>query len=116
MLAEKAVPYCEDLATVQAQCNAFVLTQYSLAPVVLAVQNSQCGEIGVLGSESALQSKFLLENSHDPKIEPYLLRLFPQANFESANHARAVAECDPGRLVLQQDFGRGVKLYARETR
>jgi hypothetical protein len=97
------------------ECGAFVLAQYSVAPVILATQHSICGHLSDKTPGLSLRSELLLENLHDPRIEPYLPHLFPQ-RFGLWTQLRASAnrESSPGeQVVLLKDFGQGVKLYAR---
>lgn len=109
------VSYSDEFATVSKQCNAFVLAQYSLAPTVLAAVDSECGRVNSGGGVSPRASRFVLYNSHDPRLDPYLLRLFPNTYFEPYNTfsftGNQLTRAD--QLVLIKDFGHGVRLYAR---
>jgi len=110
------VSYSDEFAKTAKNCNAFVLAQYSLAPTILAVLDSKCGYISNSGEVSSHRSRLVLDNSHDPRHEPYLLRLFPSTYFQPDNNPISIAGGNffhADQIVLLHDFGLGVRLYAR---
>jgi len=116
---DQIVSYSDEFARNSQKCNAFVLAQYSLAPTVLAVLDSQCGHIEGTGEVSSHRSRLILDNSHDPQHEPYLLRLFPNTYFQPPNNPVSSIEGHLSRSdqpALFKDFGLGVRLYARGDR
>jgi hypothetical protein len=99
------------------ECAAFVLAQYSLAPVALETMCSKCGYVAKTSQVSARWSGLFLENLNDSKAEPYLLDLFPIEYFQSNSLASARDLAYPSnQIYLVQDFGHGVRLYEIETR
>lgn len=113
---DQIVAYRDEFAPFSRQCNAFVLAQYSVAPTVLAVLDSQCGHMNDTGEVSSRRSGLLLENFHDFRNEPYLLRLFPTTYFQPDQNSAPVVKAQGARaaqMVLLNDFGLGVRLYAR---
>lgn len=107
------VAYRDEFDKFAHQCDAFVLAQYSLAPTVLVALDSKCRSSDEVSSRSA---RLVLDNSHDPRDERYLMRLFPSPYFQPHNNpgshggGRLSAADD---IVLLNDFGLGVRLYAR---
>lgn len=112
--ADQAVAYRDDFDKLSEQCKAFYLAQYSLAPALLVALDSKCDSSV---EASGLNSRFVLDNFHDSRDEPYLLHLFSDTGVPSENHPVDVARgqlSDSDHLVLIKDFGHGVKLYSRE--
>lgn len=110
------VSYRDEFAKFSRNCDAFVLAQYSVTPTVLAVLDSQCGYIKNTEKVSSHRSRLVLDNSHDPQHEPYLLRLFPDTYFQPHNNSSSFAGGNLSRadqIVLLNDFGLGVRLYAQ---
>ena len=96
--------------------RAFVLAQYSLAPTVLVAYDSKCSSSD---EATALGSRFVLDNFHDPRNEPYLLRLFSDTGVPPNNNPVHVSRdqlSGAEHLVLLKDFGLGVKLYSRRDK
>lgn len=116
LLPNQIVSYRDEFDKLSKQCDAFVLAQYSLAPTVLVALNSKCK---CSNEESSHRSRLVLDNSHDPRKEPYLLRLFPKTYFQAHNNSPSIAR---GRfsgaddVILLDDFGLPVELYARGDR
>ena len=77
---DQIIFYIDDFDESSDQCDAFLLTQYSLTPTVLAAFDSKCGSAAILSSHN---SRLVLENFHDPQNDPYLLSLLPSNYFES---------------------------------
>lgn len=93
------------------ECAAFVLAQYSLAPVALETMCSQCGYVAKTRQVSARWSGLFLENLNNPKADPYLLELLP-GYFQSNTLAPDPNLLYPSnQIYLVQDFGNGVRLY-----
>ena len=112
----QVVSYGDEFAPFLLQCNAFVLAQYSLAPTVLAVMDSQCGHMRTSSEISSHRSQLVLDNFHNPRQEPYLLRLFPNTYFQPREGSSSFPGGRTSRadqVVLLQDFGFGVRLYTR---
>ncbi len=112
----RVVSYSDEFAPFLLQCNAFVLAQYSLAPTVLAVEDSQCGHMKTSSEISSHKSQLVLDNFHNPRQEPYLLHLFPDTYFQPHKGSPSLAGGQTSRadqVVLLQDFGLGVRLYTR---
>ena len=110
---DQVVWYRDDFDKISEQCNAFYLAQYSLAPTVLVAFNSKCASSD---EASALGSRFVLDNFHDARNEPYLVSLFSTTGVPPNNNPAHVGERQlPGaeHMVLVKDFGLGVKLYSR---
>jgi hypothetical protein len=111
---DQFVSYRDDFGKISEQ--AFSLAQYTLAPTVLVACDSKCSSSD---KATALRSRFVLDNFHEPRNEPYLLRLFsdtgvpPYKNSASADRDQSSGE---EHLVLLKDFGLGVKLYARRDK
>jgi hypothetical protein len=107
------VAYGDEFDKLSKQCDAFVLAQYAFAPTVLVALDSKCRSSGEVLAHS---SRLVLYNSHDPRSDPYLLRLFPNNHFPLHDNPDLFGE---GRLsgsedmVLLKDFGLGVRLYSR---
>lgn len=113
------VSYSDEFSKNSRKCNAFVLAQYSVTPTVLAVLDSKCGYISNTDEVSSHKSRLVLDNSHDPQHEPYLLRFFPSTYFQPDNNPAAITGSDlshADQLVLLKDFGLGVRLYAQKDK
>jgi hypothetical protein len=108
------VAYRDEFDKLSKQCDAFVLAQYSLAPTVLVALDSKCRSSDEV---SLHRSRLVLYNFHDPRNEPYLLRLFPNTYFEShTNPAFSGGDRPSGadnNMVLLKGFDLGIQLYAR---
>ena len=75
--------------------------------------NSKCDSSD---EASALGSRFVLDNFHDARNEPYIVSLFSPIGVPPNNHpAHGVGRQLPGaeHMVLVKDFGLGVRLYSR---
>jgi hypothetical protein len=110
------VSYRDEFDKLSKQCDAFVLAQYSLAPTVLVALNSKCR---CSNEVSSYRSRLVLDNSHDPRKEPYLLRLFPETYFPAHNNPPSIARdriSGADDVILLDDFGIPVELYARGNR
>jgi hypothetical protein len=110
---DQVVWYRDDFDKISEQCEALELAQYSLAPTVLVGFNSKCDSSD---ETSALGSRFVLDNFHDARIEPYIVSLFSSIGVPPNNNpAHGVGRQLPGaeHIVLVKDFGLGVKLYSR---
>ncbi len=114
---DQIVAYIDDFIKFpDARCYAFVLAQYSLAPTVLATLDSPCGYIRNTKQVSSRMSRLVLENTHDPRTEPYLLYVFPKEYFEPNSdiiYSTRDTLSHLDQLILLKDFGTGVRLYAR---
>jgi hypothetical protein len=114
--SDQLVGYRDDFDKVSEQCKAFYLAQYSLAPAVLVALDSKCSSSD---EASALRSRFLMDNFHDPRNEPYLLHLFSDTGVPPNNnpvHISGRQLSGAEHLVLLKDFGLGVKLYSRSDK
>jgi len=112
----RIVPYSDDFGN---QCKPFVLAQYALAPVILAMQQSKCGHIDDNAAARSITANLLLENSHSPEMKPYELRLFPEDQQEggvSSDPNSNRSFLPGGQSILLKDSGNGVKLYALERK
>jgi hypothetical protein len=104
---DQTVFYIDDFDESADLCDAFLLTQYSLTPTVLAAFDSKCGSAAIPSSHN---SRLLLENFHDPRNDPYLLSLLPSNYFEDQTRNDRFKLASVHRVLLR-DFGHGVRLY-----
>jgi hypothetical protein len=110
---DQFVSYRDEFDKISEQCKAFYLAQYSLAPTVLVALDSRCSSSD---EATALRSRFVLDNFHDPRREPYLLRLFSDTGVPPNKNPAPVGVgqlSGAEHMVLLNDFGLEVKLYSR---
>jgi hypothetical protein len=110
---DQPVSYRDEFDKFSEQCKAFFLAQYSLAPTVLVALDSKCRSSDEV---SAHRARLVLDNFHDPRNEPYLLRLFPNTDFPPHNnlvslHGGRLAGTDD--IVLLHDVDLEERLHAR---
>jgi hypothetical protein len=103
------------IVSYRGECDAFVLTQYSLAPTVLGPLACPGGHLTDAGTSARHKSRLILDNSLDPHDEPYLVDLFPDTFRSLHNNAVSLTEGDESssdQMVFLNDFGHGVRTYA----
>jgi hypothetical protein len=109
--ANQFVAYRDEFDKVSQQCDAFFLAQYALAPTVLVAFDSECRSSDQV---VARKSRLVLDNFHDPRNEPYLLRLFPSNYFQPQFHPASTGRdqlYDADDVVLFDEPDLGLKLY-----
>jgi hypothetical protein len=110
---DRPVSYRDEFDKIAEQCRPFYLAQYSLAPTVLVALDSKCDSSD---EASALRSRFVLDNFHDARNEPYLLHLFSDTGVPPNNNpvpASGGQIFGAEHMVLLKDFGHGVEIYSR---
>lgn len=105
--------------TLKNHCKAFVLAQYSVAPAILATHRLDCGHMNDNAAARAASTNLFLENSFDLTSEPYLSRLFPDAQLDPGLSTALASggSLFPGQqIALVKDSGHGVRLYSGDQK
>ena len=107
------VTYVDDCGGEKEVFKAYMVSQYALSPVVLFYAPFSAR---FYSSEMIHQKReFVIQNSHDPGREPYLVRLlpnqFPSINVRNPIQAPNQKPVIDEHLVLVKDLGNGVQLY-----